>query len=419
MRDARLVRGAHDRVEPGSATGRLRGPLPPRRRERALGQPDRTARRLHGRDQSHPGGDMVPVPMKPKTTVRPRAFAYTLVALAFYASGCRRGGSRTAGARAGDPSAVVAKVEDAVITVADLEARINKQPPFVRARYAGTAKKRELVDELVQHEVLAAEAARRGFDKDPDIQWIVKKQMISKLMQQDLEARLKIEDVPDADVEKYYNEHTADFHQKDAAGVRAIFLKSKGTADQAYTRAQALPRGPASLEEQQERFQELVAKYSDVPESKSRAADLLFFYADSTVVPKPIVEAAFNLKTVGDLAPPIKTDQGWAVILLTQKRPGFNRPLPEVKQEIRERLFRDRRTKAMESFVEDLKKKSAITTNDANLSKIVVEAGPGQPPGLTFPGLLGPPISAPPPGPPAARPVGIQPSGSAQAPARP
>ena len=219
---------------------------------------------------------------------------------------------------------------------------------------------------------MAAEAARRGYDRDPDVQRAVKQEMVSKLVHKDFEAKLKVEDVPEADVERYYNDHAAQFHQKDAVGVRAIVVKSKGKADRAYLMAQALPKRPANIEEQQERFRGLVTKYSDVPESRSLAGDLVFFYQDSTVVPKPIVEAAFKLKVVGDLAAPIKIDQGWAVILLTQQRHGFDRPLPEVKREIQHRLFRDLRARALEAFIEELRKKSRVTINDDNLSKVVV-----------------------------------------------
>ena len=122
---------------------------------------------------------------------------------------------------------------------------------------------------------------------------------------------------------------------------------------------------------------------------------------------------------MGDVAPPIKTDKGFAVIRLTQKRPGFNRPLAEVKRQIQQRLFRDTRTKAMDNFVAELKKKSAIEVNDNNLAKVVIDtgagAGPGAgpggpmgpmggPPGMTL-GPPGAPPPQPPPGTPAMRPV--------------
>lgn len=53
--------------------------------------------------------------------------------LAFVGPACRHGGRTAGGARAVDSSPVVAKVGDAVITVADVQQRIDKQPPFARA----------------------------------------------------------------------------------------------------------------------------------------------------------------------------------------------------------------------------------------------------------------------------------------------
>ena len=341
-----------------------------------------------------------------------------LGALTLALAACKHGGGSAGEARNVDPSQVVAKVDDAVITVSDVQERINKQSPFVRARYANADKKKEFVDTLVKFEVMAAEAARRGYDKDPDVQRVMKQQMISKLMQKDFESKLKVEDVPDADVEKYYNEHPAEFHQKDEVRVSAIFVKDKAKADRAYAEARALPKGPANAMDQKG-FRDLVAKYSEDEDSKPRGGDLSFFAADSATVPKPIVEAAFNLKEVGDLGPVTKTDKGYAIVRLAQKRPGFNRPLPEVKRQIQQRLFRDLRTKAMDTFVEDLKKKSNISINEENLAKVVVEAGTGRPSGLDLPGGPISPAGAPPPGTPAPRPVGMQPAGPPLAPTHP
>jgi peptidyl-prolyl cis-trans isomerase C len=355
------------------------------------------------------------------TTSRPKTLAYTLAALALASpAACKRGGA-AGEARNVDPSQVVAKVDDAVITVADVQERINKQSPFVRARYTSADKKKEFVDGLVKFEVMAAEAARRGYDKDPDVQRVMKQQMISKLMQKDFESKLKVEDVPDADVEKYYNEHPGEFHQKDEVRVSEIVVKDKSKADKAYAEARALPKAATGAD--QKGFRDLVAKYSEDEDSKPRGGDLSFFAADSSTVPKPIVEAAFKLKEVGDVAPPVKTDKGWSIIRLTQKRPGFSRALPDVKRQIQQRLFRDLRSKAMDTFVDDLKKKSNITINDDNLAKVVVEGGTGRPgaaeglPGAISP--VGAPLGAPPPGTPAARPVGMQPAGAPPAPTHP
>jgi peptidyl-prolyl cis-trans isomerase C len=336
-----------------------------------------------------------------------KTLAYALSALALGAFACRRGANTRGEARNVDPSQIVAKVGDAVITVSDVQGRIDKQAPFVRARYVSADKKKELVDGLVQFEVMAAEAARRGYDKDPDVQWVMRQQMVAKWIQRDFDAKLKDDDVPEADVERYYNDHPPEFHQKDEARVRVVFLKDKSRADHVYAVASTLPRRPVL--EDDDGFRDLVTKYSTDAESKRLGGELRDFARDSTTVPKPIVEAAFNLNKAGAVAPPLQTDKGWAVIRLSQMRTGFDRSLPQVKKEIQHRLLRDMRSKAMAALVDDLEKKSRITINDDNLAKVVVKAGTGRTTDLSLPGRLEAPISAPPPGTSPVLPVGTRP----------
>src|SRR5215471_16817061 len=174
-----------------------------------------------------------------------------------------------------DLSQVVAKVEDAVITVGDFQERINKQSPFIRARYTTVEKKKEFLDNLIRFEVMANEARRRGYDKDPEVVRVMKQQMISKFLQKDFESKLKVEDVPDADVEKYYKDHPAEFNQKDEVRLSEIVVKDKSKADKALAEAKALPKA-SPIGADQKGFRDLVTKYSEDEDSKSRGGDLSF-----------------------------------------------------------------------------------------------------------------------------------------------
>ncbi len=355
--------------------------------------------------------------------VRPLTFLALALAVAL-APACNRNKTKSAAGGSSDPSQVVAKVDDAVITVTDVQDRVNKQSPFVRARFTTPEKKKEFVDSLIRFEVLANEAERRGYDRDPEVMRVMRQQMISKLLQKDFESKLKVEDVPDADVQKYYDEHPAEFNQKDEIRTSQIVVKDKAKADKALAEAKAIPKAQAAaMPTDQTGFRALVTKYSEDPDAKQTGGDMQFFDKDSTKYAKPIVEAAFKLTEVGDVTV-VKTDKGFVVLRLMQKRPGFNRPLAEVKRQIQQRLFRDMRNKSMEAFVADLKKKSKIDIHEENLAKVVVDTattgpaagGPGMPgmgppggaphglpPGLSLPGMS--PAGAPPPGTPAPRPV--------------
>jgi peptidyl-prolyl cis-trans isomerase C len=326
---------------------------------------------------------------------------------AMSATACKKGGKIKSSQEKGDLSQAVVEVGDSVISVGDVQERINKQSPFIRARYTTTEKKKEFLDNLIRFEVMANEAQKRGYDKDPEVVRVMKQQMISKFLQKDFESKLKVEDVPEAEVEKYYKDHPEEFNKKDEVRVSEILVKDKAKADKVYAEAKAQPKGtPAGAD--QKGFRDLVAKYSEDEESKARSGDLTFFDKDSTVYPKPVVEAAFKLAEVGDVSPPIKTDKGFVILKLTQKRPGFNRPLAEVKRQIQQRLFRDTRTKALDAFIADLKKNTKITYHEENLGKIVIESGVegegGGPHGMPAMGAT-PGAGAPPPGTPAQRPV--------------
>ena len=331
---------------------------------------------------------------------------------------------------------VVAKVDDNVITVGDVQERINKQSPFIRSRYTTMDKKKEFLDNLIRFEVMAAEAQKRGYDKDPEVIRVMKQQMISKFLQKDFESKLKVEDVPEAEVEKYYAAHPEEFNRKDEVRVSQILVKDKARADKVAAEVRALPKGAAA---DQKPFRDLVAKYSEDEDSKQRSGDLTFFDKDSVAYPRPLVEAAFKLAEVGDVAGPIKSDKGFHIIKLTQKKPGFTRPLAEVKRQIQQRLFRDLRTKSMDAFIADLRKKSKIEIFEDKLGKVLIDSGmtgdgsgapgmagmpPGGHPGMsgaTMPGGPGMPGGSGmpggmPPRMPGLSPPGARPPGAAQTP---
>ena len=117
----------------------------------------------------------------------------------------------------------------------------------MRARYTTADKKKDFVDNLIRFEVMANEAQTRGYDKDPEVVRVMKQQMISKFLQKDFESKLKVEDVPDADVEKYYKDHPAEFNQKDEVRVSEIVVKDKSKADTSAELAAAVTEAEHKL----------------------------------------------------------------------------------------------------------------------------------------------------------------------------
>jgi hypothetical protein len=80
---------------------------------------------------------------------------------------------------------VVARVDDTVITADELAGIIARQPPAVRRNLANPARKRAFLDNEVRMTLLAAEARRRGYDRDPDFQRALRQQLASTLLQRE------------------------------------------------------------------------------------------------------------------------------------------------------------------------------------------------------------------------------------------
>ena len=265
-------------------------------------------------------------------------------------------------------NAPIAKVDDVTITVGELQAQINRQSPYIRQRYTSLEQKREFLDNLVRFEVLAKEAYRRGFDKNPDVVRTMKQVMIQKLMKDEFENKLKPEDIGEDEMKAFFEQHADDYNKPEEVRVSAILLKSKGKAKRVAEEALGAPGST------NKGFRELVNKYSRDDKTKIHGGDLRYFASDTKEVPKPVVEAAFALQKTGDVAGPIAGGDGfYYIIKQTGKRKAIVRDFESVKRQIQNRLYREKRTQAQKDFINGLKAKAKIQVLDDNLAKVRVD----------------------------------------------
>ena len=308
------------------------------------------------------------------------AGACTLVIL--IAAGCTRSDDKKKGGKAGgssatgglvdqsneELSAALAKVDGVTITVKQLQDSINRQSPYIRARYQSKEQKKIFLDNLIRFEVIAKEAERRGLDKDPEVIQTMKSAMITKLLKDELERGIKPEEVPEADIRAYFEAHKDEFNKPEEVRVSAVIVKKKGAADEAARQAKS------SEGKSNKAFRDLVSKYSTDEESKLRGGDLRYFHRESTEVPKPVIEAAFGLEKTGDVAGPIAADGAFYVIKQTGRRKAVIKTYEQVKRQIQNDLYKDRREASQKQFVEQLRAKAKVELFEDNLKKVRVDS---------------------------------------------
>jgi peptidyl-prolyl cis-trans isomerase C len=360
------------------------------------------------------------------TILRKSGFVlFTLTTLgvgALMHAACTGGKSLASKQASGDLEDTLAKVDDVVITVGDFQERINKQSPYVRARYTSLERKKEFLDSLVRFELLAKEADRRGLSKDPEVVRTMKQVMIQKLLSGEFD-KLKLDDVSDAEVKAYYDAHPEEFNKPEEVRVSTIVVKD----EKAAKKVMADPRikGPDNQD-----FRKLVSELSVDLATKDRGGDLRYFSRDSKDVPQAIIDAAYKLANIGDVSTPVKTEAGVAILKLTGRRKALVRTYDEVKQQIKNHVYGDHRKDAMENFVKKLRETTTVKIDEGKLAKVQIEGtgngfpGPGVPPpasGQFHPGAPGVPSVNPlqPGNPPGAGQVTLPPPGSPVSPPAP
>lgn len=283
---------------------------------------------------------------------------------------------------------VVATIGDVRISLGELEDRLNKQSPFLRARYADPVKRREFLDNMIRFELLAKAAKKRGYDREDEVRRQVKQMEVQTLMRKEFDEKVSPETVTQDEIREFYDAHKGDYVKPEVVRASHILVSDRARAEEILKKA----REPGT---DNRAFRQLAQESSEDGETKTRGGDLRYFprpaerTAQDPEVDSAIADAAFALKNIGDVAPrTVKVAKGYSVVKLTGRRAAVSRSIEEATPQIRNRLWREKRQKAIDDFVQNLRSSRRIETNEELLNLIVIPAsGPG---GDEGPGLGGP-----------------------------
>lgn len=154
--------------------------------------------------------------------------------------------------------------------------------------------------------------------------------------------------VPDEDVKTYYLEHKTNYEVPEGVRIRQIVLNSKADADKAYRRAIA-----------GEDFETLV-KLLSVDKGTQPQGGLLGWlkrggYVQGVGFSEEYEAASFALNE-GDIAKPFEVNNRWYVIKCEGKREHSTKEFEDVKGQIFNELYNERRGDAMELAYRELEK---------------------------------------------------------------
>ena len=158
--------------------------------------------------------------------------------------------------------------------------------------------------------------------------------------------------VTDAEVQSYYNAHQDQYQVKEQVKVRHILIAVPAGAD-AKTDAAAKTKAEDILKQIKAggNFADLASKNSDDPGSKTQGGELGWLDRGKTV---PEFDKAAFMLSVGQTSDLVKTQFGYHILQVEDKKTAHTRPLAEVKPEILPILEQQKSGAAEQTFASSL-----------------------------------------------------------------
>lgn len=251
------------------------------------------------------------------------------------------------------PDTVVAKRGDAVVTMLDIDAKLQRVPPRMRANVMNNPKRiEELIDGLLVNRQLALEAHAEKLDQGEVFERAVQLQtegLLAEMRLADYREKLDIGDLEELARERYQVNPDA-YAVRGVASARHILVDTKTRSDD---EAKALADEIHAKAIAGADFESLVMQYSDDP-SKSANKGLIP-NADSDSMAPEFAAAVKALTKVGEISPVVKTSFGYHVIELASRTPSRSRSFDEAKAEIMAEIDQSMRATRLQTHIDELK----------------------------------------------------------------
>ncbi|NWG13373.1 MAG: SurA N-terminal domain-containing protein [Acidobacteria bacterium] len=287
---------------------------------------------------------------------------------------------------------IVAQVNDDIITLSDINREMGELRQELATRYAGDQLEQEVkkaekmvLEELIRQKLLLQKANELGFGANIDLQVTsaienirkqnnikdmqeferalaqqgmtmvgfrerIRRQMLTQgLVQEFVSSRITL---LSQEIERYYRDHAANFTTPEEVTLSEIIIPFGANPAEAESRAGEIH---ARLS-QGESFATLASQYSQGP-TASKGGGIGSYM---TAKLNPEITAAIANVREGNITSVQKSKDGFIIYRVDTRKPAAVRPLEEVRDEIRNRLWEQKFNPEFEKFIAQLKEDAYI-----------------------------------------------------------
>lgn len=302
---------------------------------------------------------------------------------------------------------IVARVQDEIITLTDLERSRQLLRRELGQKYAGAALEekvkeeqrdllRDLIDQslLVQRgtamglsveaevikrldrirqdqglqsmEELERAVAAQGMDFEDFKQQLREQLLTQMVIQRDVAGKVIVDS---EQVREYYLEHRDELEQPERVRLREILVSTEGYTASELTDREDRVRELLAKIRSGEKFEELAREYSDAP-TAADGGDLGYFEPEKLA---PAIREILDKLREGGVSDPMRTPQGYLILQLVEHVPAGIPPLESIKGELVQRLYFDQVQPALREYLSDLRRESYIRVKSGYVDTGAVE----------------------------------------------
>jgi peptidyl-prolyl cis-trans isomerase C len=236
--------------------------------------------------------------------------------------------------------AIISGVE---IKESDLDAIIKRYPEDRRSYFASEMGRKQVLEQMIAFELMNKLGLEMALDKTEEYKASLMQMEKDLLTQMTINKVLSEVTVTDEEAQKYYDEHTEEFKEKETVSAKHILVE---TLDQCEDIKLKVEKGELT-------FEEAAKKYSSCP-SKDQGGSLGVF-GRGMMVPE-FEKAAFESE-INKVSEPVQTQFGYHLIMVDAKNEQKVSSFNEVKNQIISKLIQGAQEKKYMDIIKNLEAK--------------------------------------------------------------
>lgn len=234
----------------------------------------------------------------------------------------------------------LAVVGTTAITEADVTEAILAMGPRA-ASYDNPQGRAAILDQLIEQALFLTDARKNMLEYDPAFKQQLARVKDNLLVQFAVAKAIERVNVTENEIKAYFDENPDQFAAQELVTASHILVDSEEEAEKLLSQ---IREGTIS-------FEDAAKEYSSCPSAQNGGS--LGEFGHGQMV-EEFDDACFSME-VGELRGPVKTQFGWHIIRLDGRREGEPMKLADARDAIREHLLNEKRRKAYESKVNQMK----------------------------------------------------------------